>query len=61
MDKTVLAIVAIVAASGLAGVVVVESISITQQQAEAAKSATGQCASFLAKFKNGSTRFCPHG
>jgi hypothetical protein len=40
---------------GLLGLVVVENISIQQQQAEAAASIVGQCASSL---KNASSSFC---
>jgi hypothetical protein len=40
---------------GLLGLVVVENISIQQQQAEAAASIVGQCAS---SFKNASSSFC---
>jgi hypothetical protein len=56
VNDTTLAIVAIVAAVGLLGLVVVESINIPQQQqAEADKSLTGQCASTV---KNSSAQFC---
>lgn len=60
MDNDItLAIVAIVAALGLLGVVVVETVNMPQQQAEGAKSATGQCASTEGKtFKNSSTALC---
>lgn len=43
--ETTLAIIAIVAALGLLGLVVAESVNMPKQQAEAAKSATGACAS----------------
>jgi hypothetical protein len=52
-----LTIIAIVAALALLGIVVV-TLAVTiplQQEAEAAKSPTGQCASF---FQNSSARFC---
>jgi hypothetical protein len=52
-----LAIVAIVAV-GLLGVIVIEGISIPQQQAQAAPSITGQCASTI---KNASAPGCPKG
>jgi hypothetical protein len=55
VSDTTIAIVAIVAAVGLLGLVVVESMNMPQQQAEAAKSVTGQCASTL---KNNSASFC---
>jgi hypothetical protein len=57
MQNYNLAIIAVVAALALLGAVVV-MVAVTiplQQQAEAAKSATGQCASF---FQNSSARFC---
>jgi hypothetical protein len=52
-----MAVIAIVAALALLRVVVI-TVAVTiplQQQAEAAKSPTGQCASF---FQNSSARFC---
>lgn len=52
--ETTLAIIAIVAALGLLGVVVVESISMPQHQVEA-QSFVGQCAR---SFKNSSAQFC---
>jgi hypothetical protein len=56
-NKISFGIIAIVAALALLGVVVI-TVAVTiplQQQAEAAKSPTGQCASF---FQNSSARFC---
>jgi hypothetical protein len=51
-----LAIIAIVAALALLGVVVVMiAVTIPLQQAEAAKSSTGQCASLL---RNASAQVC---
>jgi uncharacterized membrane protein len=51
-----LTIIAVVAALALLGIVVVTlAVTIPLQQAEAAKSPTGQCASF---FQNSSARFC---
>jgi hypothetical protein len=55
VNDTTLAIVAIVAAVGLLGVIAIESISMSQQEAEAVKSIIGQCASTL---KNSSASFC---
>jgi hypothetical protein len=54
MKNTTLAMITIVAAVGLLGVVVIESISIPQQQADA-QSSTGQCARAL---QNASAQFC---
>jgi hypothetical protein len=52
-----IAIIAIVAALALLGLVAVTTVTTIplQRQAEAAKSPTGQCASF---FQNSSARFC---
>jgi Tfp pilus assembly protein PilV len=52
-DKA-LVIVAIIAAVGLLGLAVIETMT-WQQQAEAAKSVKGECASSL---KNASSSFC---
>ena len=52
--QTTLVIFALVAALGLVTVVAVDLV-LTMQEAEAAKSLTGQCASFL---KNSTARFC---
>ena len=46
LDSTMMVAIAVVAAFGLLGVVV-HDISISQHQAEAAKSFIGQCASFF--------------
>jgi len=54
INDTTLAIIAIVAAVGLLGLVVVETINIPQQQAEA-RSIVGQCASTI---KNASASLC---
>jgi hypothetical protein len=54
INDTTLAIISIVAALGLLGLVVVETVSMPQQQAEAISS-IGQCASAL---KNASASFC---
>ena len=43
--ETTLAIFAIAVALGLVGALVIETVILPQQQAEAAKSITGQCAS----------------
>jgi hypothetical protein len=62
VSDTTIAIFAIVAALGLLGLVVVETINMPQQQAGAAKSATGQCASIEGRtFKNSSTALCHTG
>ena len=55
--RTPIAVIAIVAALALLGAVAVTIVTIPlqQQQAEAAKSPTGQCASF---FQNVSARNC---
>jgi hypothetical protein len=54
--KTNLAIIAVIAAIGIIGVLVVESFVVPlQQQAGAAKSTTGQCASTV---KNASAFAC---
>ena len=58
VNDTTLVIIAMVAALGLLGLVVVETISV-KQQVEATKSATGTCASRVAKeFMNSSTSYC---
>jgi hypothetical protein len=54
MDTQMLVIFALVAALGLVTVVAVD-VMLTMQEAEARKSATGQCASFL---KNSTARSC---
>jgi hypothetical protein len=57
MQSNQLALIAIVASLALLGVVVI-TVAVTiplQQQAEAAKSSTGQCASFL---RNASAQHC---
>jgi hypothetical protein len=54
-NNTTLAIVAVVAALGLLGVVVADTINMPQQQAEAAKSISGQCASTI---RNSSAFIC---
>ena len=54
---TSIAIVAIIAALALLGIVAITIVTIPlQQEAEAAKSVTGQCASTI---KNSSAPFCP--
>ena len=53
--ETTLAIFAIAVALGLVGALVIETVILPQQQAEAAKSITGQCASSI---KNSSSSFC---
>jgi hypothetical protein len=55
MDTQALVIIALVAALGLVTVVAVD-VMLTAQEAEARKSATGQCASFL---KNATAQNCP--
>ncbi len=56
-DNTTVAVVAIVAALAMFGVVMVTvAVTMQLQQAEAAKSPTGQCASTL---RNSSAQFCP--
>ena len=58
VNDITLAIVAIVAAVGLLGVIAIETISMPQQQAEAARSSTGECAKRLSVFHNASTSSC---
>ena len=53
-QTTTFAIIAVVAAFGLLGIAVIESINLPHQ-VQAAKSLTGQCASSL---KNASAQFC---
>jgi hypothetical protein len=55
IDYTTLMMFVIISAVGLLGLAALESISMLQQQAEAAKSTKGECASTL---KNASAQFC---
>jgi hypothetical protein len=54
------AVIAIVAALALFGVVAITTVNIPlqQQQAEAASSAVGRCAKFNSQFHNGSSSVC---
>jgi len=54
LDSTTMVVVAVVAALGLL-VVVVYDISMSQQQTEAARSSTGECAKSLG---NSAAKFC---
>lgn len=55
ISNTTLIMLALVPVFGLGAIMGIDSINISQQEIEAAKSAIGECASF---FKNSSAQFC---
>jgi hypothetical protein len=55
LSNTTLILLAIVPAFGLLGIMAIDSITNSEQEIEAAKSAIGECASFL---ENSSSQLC---
>jgi hypothetical protein len=55
LSNTTLIMLALVPAFGLLAIMAIDSITISQQEIEAAKSSVGECAS---AFKNASAQIC---